>query len=301
MRKFVANLSMLLKPFCILKPSETVMTNNHPRGDGAVISRSAHNALRGKIKMADGHNTREATGNVTISLVLSFLLRIILTIFGQCQSKDVSLKYTDIDYSVFTDAASHVVQGNSPYLRSTYRYTPLLAWLLTPNILIHNVFGKILFVIFDVIAGYLIYKILHLQGLSWRTAMHCSLTWLLNPVSMVVSSRGNAEPILIVLILMTIYCALRRHVFRAGFCFALAVHFKIYPIIYSLPLFLFIGDETIAPCGGQGDEKTKFDISTSRKNSIMRVFCFVTHPARVKFTFVCALTFVAINGLFFVK
>ena len=69
-----------------------------------------------------------------IARVVAIGIRVVL--FGVSIYLDNYTKvgYSDIDYKVFTDGAKYVTQGMSPFERHTYRYTPLLAYLMTPNI-----------------------------------------------------------------------------------------------------------------------------------------------------------------------
>ena len=110
-------------------------------------------------------------------VIIGLLIRLLLTYALPALLDDGLLlkgvRYTDIDYDVFTDAAYHVANSRSPYDRHTYRYTPFLASLLALPIehdnnnygerggllgMIFSVryFGKILFCVADVICGYII-------------------------------------------------------------------------------------------------------------------------------------------------
>lgn len=64
--------------------------------------------------------------------------------------------------------------------------------------------------------------------------------WLLNPVNAIVSARGNAESLLSTVILGVVYFLSLKQLVLAAFLFGFAVHFKIYPIIYALPLYLVL-------------------------------------------------------------
>ena len=59
-------------------------------------------------------------------LVLTGLIRLLLICYGRIQDYLFDVKFTDIDYRVFSDAAKYVSEGKSPFDRATYRYTPFL-------------------------------------------------------------------------------------------------------------------------------------------------------------------------------
>ena len=56
------------------------------------------------------------------------LLRLGLIGYGEWQDKVMNLKYTDIDYSVFSDAAIHVSQVSFPMLSFLKTLTRLVVW-----------------------------------------------------------------------------------------------------------------------------------------------------------------------------
>lgn len=181
--------------------------------------------------------------------IAATLLRVVLLLYGEWQDRHLTVKYTDIDYIVFTDAARHMTQGGSPYERATYRYTPLLAALLTPNIYWFRSFGKCLFAAADILVGYLVHQILVLRGMPSQNALWLDALWLLNPMVANISTRGNAESLLGVMVLGTLYLIMTRRFFPACALFGLSVHFKIYPIIYAVPLLILLdaryGDDPV--------------------------------------------------------
>jgi hypothetical protein len=132
----------------------------------------------------------------------AIFLRLVLLAFGTWQDNFSRVKYTDIDYKVYTDAARYVTLGESPYLRSTYRYTPLVAMLLTPNIWIHEVCGKLIFSMADIGSAALMDRLMQERGVSGQQERLLSLSvWLFSPFTATISTRGNGEALVTLMLL----------------------------------------------------------------------------------------------------
>ncbi|XP_065037298.1 GPI mannosyltransferase 1-like [Musa acuminata AAA Group] len=180
-------------------------------------------------------------------LGLSALLRLLLVCYGEWQDAHMEVRYTDVDYLVFSDAAAMVAAGRSPFERATYRYSPLLAYLLVPNSLLHPSWGKLLFSAADLLVGLFVDAILKLRGVPEDLRLWSVAAWLFNPFTFTIGTRGNCEPIVCAVILWIILCIMNGKVFQAAFWYGLIVHFRIYPIIYALPFVIVLSKQRIGP------------------------------------------------------
>ena len=186
----------------------------------------------------------------------SLIIRYVIIIITEYLYYNYGVLYTDIDYHVFSDGAKHAAKLESPYERETYRYTPLLAILMIPNVKIWYPIGKFLLSTIDVGVGYLIEKLLKIQDKQSKEEKtfnevlkgekdeafynYAPLFYLYNPLTIVICTRGSADCIITFLVLLSLIYLEKKKYYLSALIYGFAVHFKIYPIIYAPCIFLYL-------------------------------------------------------------
>lgn len=210
--------------------------------------------------------------NVRRHALCALLIRCLFVFYGEYRDQginnddgdDAGLEpaYTDVDYWVFTDAARHICRGNSPYLRTTYRYSPLMAWLLVPGCYTPIAFGKLVFCVCDVVVGlmlwWLVDSVTSLGSLSKAARLVAACLWWYNPLPIGVASRGNGEAPAMALVLAALGCMARGHSAGAGTVLAIAVHLRLYPLVL-VPAFYWSMATTNHSGGFAGGEQSLVD------------------------------------------
>ncbi|TFY57199.1 hypothetical protein EVG20_g8637 [Dentipellis fragilis] len=272
-------------------------------------------------------------------LVASALLRVALILYSEWHDAHSVVKYTDVDYRVFSDATRFTLNpgpGNraqgplgkwvnigDPYTRETYRYTPLLALLLAPNEWIHGSFGKYLFAGCDILAGVLMHKLLvspmthppkvperrspkaqcadgsdpadnarnrpaaDAEAIARRATILASVH-LLDPFVFSISTRGSSESVLLLLVLLTLFCALRGRWAATALLLGLSTHWKIYPVIY--------GAACVGVIGSEGDSGVEIEQDQGRWTAARRYFKTIVNARTAQFALLSAGTFFALGA-----
>lgn len=169
------------------------------------------------------------------------LVRTALLIYAIAHDHYVDhIKFTDIDYKVFTNGSKALLEGDSPYRDTEFRYPPIVALIFTPNRIINENFGKLMLIIVDIISGRLLYMLNVCQGTSRAHSKLYLILWLFNPLTLAISTRGSFEPIINLSILWSLWSLVGRNYFQAGLLYGLSIHLKMYPIIYGLSFYIFL-------------------------------------------------------------
>ncbi|PVG00553.1 hypothetical protein CPB86DRAFT_194739 [Serendipita vermifera] len=260
------------------------------------------------------------TVKFTHVLALSVAFRTLLIVYGEFHDAHSTLKYTDIDYRVFSDAAHFITHPTTedqyakgpmsksfrvgdPYNRATYRYTPLLALLLVFNEIVHNVAGKLIFSLADILIGILLKRISQLSSSQFerehqrpavktsgrmfprlnRDEMIISAIWLLNPFPANISTRGSSESLLGLFVIGMLYCATRKRWTQCAVLLGLCIHWKIYPVIYMGSVIPLIGED-----GPIADEVPK-------GSKLSKCLKWCMNPRRIQFIVTTAASFLALS------
>lgn len=176
-----------------------------------------------------------------VFLAYGLLVRLLLLLYSIIHDNFVEhIKYTDIDYHVFTNGSRNLIDGANIYRDTEYRYTPFVALVFVPNLLVNLNFGKLVLISSDIIAAHLLYILNIYQGTHRTNSKLYLILWLFNPLTLAISTRGSFEPILLLIVILSLYMLVGENHFIAGLLYGLSIHIKLYPVIYALPFYIYM-------------------------------------------------------------
>lgn len=118
---------------------------------------------------------------------------------------------------------------------------------------------------------------------------------LLNPIVIGISTRGSSESVLTLLVLLTLFCALRGWWDRAAVVLGLCAHWKIYPVIYGVSCVGVIGVERQRGA----EKKTKTTRARGAFSRIVGCIDVVVNAKTARFALISAGTFLVLGTLMY--
>jgi phosphatidylinositol glycan class M len=108
-----------------------------------------------------------------------------------------------------------------------------------------------------VLAGWQLWRLVTLQRAPPRAAAAAAALWLCNPFTFTISTRGSCDALVACLLLSCLIGLAQGRLLGPALLYGLAVHLRIYPIIYAPAAVLFLARRRLElgarRRGGKGD------------------------------------------------
>lgn len=99
---------------------------------------------------------------------------------------------------------------------------------------------QVLFAAADIIVAWQLWRLGQLQGASESRCLWSMLLWLYNPFTATISTRGSCDSLVTVMLLATLLMLMQGQVLLPALLYGLAVHFRIFPIVYAPAIVLYL-------------------------------------------------------------
>jgi phosphatidylinositol glycan class M len=98
----------------------------------------------------------------------------------------------------------------------------------------------------DVVVAWQIWRLGELRGLPAQRCWWSAVLWLYNPFTATISTRGSCDSLVTALLLAVLLGLLRGTLLQPALLYGLAVHLRIYPIVYAPAIVLFLAAQQLA-------------------------------------------------------